>query len=446
MEGHRELTRIEEAVQGHGKHHLGRLATAVVTADEPLEVLRDAFVSEPGVKTQHLDKGARCQHDRAGVPLACQERTMPKFVPWAWLRRRLLAYIATETGCRALQEEVSSQTLERLRGLPTECAADSDVLAWALNIARELLVDLRRPGRNASTAPGATMPLGDGFATPATSGQAEDNPIETVDDLLAPRLVEFFHEYTDDWTLTKALVRRTIAAVCATPLSYATASDIVTYGFHRADEIWSASRREPVSRTIDPEAQGTERSDEEGSEVDWIGRYEQSTRARAAEALERAWMMQQPAGSALGPHHPVWRKLYEALKKFATHCDGEFASVMDVGGVPWCIAPAQLPAGLDPLEGLRAAKRFYEIELVPRMAILRRGQRVHIAKDEGADRYVAVSFAGIYVVVVWFDEEVETAYMRPKILRMLPEIQSLTLALPPWPGPGCDEGATRVRA
>ena len=371
---------------------------------------------------------------------------MPEFEASRWLRRRLLAYIATETGSRALQEEVLCVTLRRLRGLPTYCAADSDVLAWALDIARELLVDARPPGPNASTDPGPTIPPDGEFATSATSGHAKGTTIETVDDLLAPRLVELFDEYTHDWTLTKALVRRTIAAVCATPLSYATASDIVTYGFRRAQEILSASRREPLPRTIDPEAQGTELGDESGSEADWVGRYERSTRARAAEELEWTWMTQQPAASALGSYHPVWRKLYGALKKLATHCDGIFAFVIDVGGVPWCIAPPQPPASIEPREGLQAAKRFYESELVPRIAILRRGQRVHIANDEGADRYVAASFAGIYVVVVGFDEEVDIAYMHPKIARMLPEIQSLTLALPPWPGPGCDEGATRARA
>jgi hypothetical protein len=346
----------------------------------------------------------------------------------------LLAYIREETGYRALQEEVVCQTLERLRRQSTAYAADSDLLARALDIARELLVDARPPG----WAPSAARTN----HSSAARGHPEDDTFETVDDLLAPRLVRFFQEYTDEWILAKALVRRTVAAVCAAPLSYATESDIVTYGFHCAQQVWSASRREPLSRTI---GRATDAGDDEGSKADWIGRYEQSKRAREAEATDWTWMRRQPAGSALGRHHPIWRKLYEALKNLATQCDGIFAFVIDAAGVPWCIAPAQ-PDPPDPPHGLRAARYFYDIEIVPRMAVLRRGQRVHIANDEGTDRYVAVSFAGIYLAVVWFDEEVDIAYMRPKIVRMLPEIQSLTLALPPWPGPGGDQGAARARA
>jgi hypothetical protein len=77
----------------------------------------------------------------------------------------------------------------------------------------------------------------------------------------------------------------------------------------------------------------------------------------------------------------------------------------------------------------RAADRFYQAEMVPRLTGLRRGIRLDVAKPDGDDRYVAVSFAGIYALVVWFDGG-----------------ESLTVALPPSGGPGFDEGAQKVRA
>jgi hypothetical protein len=93
-----------------------------------------------------------------------------------------------------------------------------------------------------------------------------------------------------------------------------------------------------------------------------------------------------------------------------------------------------------------AAHRFYESELVPRLAEMRRGKRIWIANVEGPGRYVATSFAGIYAVVVWFGEEFDPARVRATIQRMLPEIQAHTLALPPRDGPGRDRGSMRARA
>jgi len=85
---------------------------------------------------------------------------------------------------------------------------------------------------------------------------------------------------------------------------------------------------------------------------------------------------------ALGPDDPVWRKLYEALAGLAAACGGTFA----------------------------------------------------------------VCFAAIYAVVVWFNGSFDPAVARARIRRALPEIEVLTLALPPSGGPGCDEGAEKLRA
>ena len=60
-------------------------------------------------------------------------------------------------------------------------------------------------------------------------------------------------------------------------------------------------------------------------------------------------------------------------------------------------------------------------------------------------RYVAESFASIYVLVVWFDVAFEPELVRARIRRALPRIEALTLSLPPS-GPGTDEGAIKRRA
>jgi hypothetical protein len=69
-----------------------------------------------------------------------------------------------------------------------------------------------------------------------------------------------------------------------------------------------------------------------------------------------------------------------------------------------------------------------------------------VTKVDGDDRYVATSFAGIYAVIVWFAGPFEPDMIRAKLRRALPEIEALTLAMPPSGGPGFDEGAAKIRA
>jgi hypothetical protein len=149
---------------------------------------------------------------------------------------------------------------------------------------------------------------------------------------------------------------------------------------------------------------------------------------------------------SIGPQHPIWRKLYEALAELATACGGSFAFVIDEGNGLWCVGLPGTPATTSTGHEDRAADRFYRAEMVPRIAAMRRGTRVEVAQADGPDRYVASSFAGIYAVVVWFDQPFDSALARARIRRALPEIEALTLALPPSGGPGSDEGAMKLRA
>jgi hypothetical protein len=148
----------------------------------------------------------------------------------------------------------------------------------------------------------------------------------------------------------------------------------------------------------------------------------------------------------LGPDNPTWKKLYGALAKLAAESGGSFAFVIDRGNCLWCVGLANSGPTTVTMPEDRAADRFYETEMVPRLAAIRRGTPFDVAKTVGKDRYLAASFAGIYAVVVWFSAPFNPALIRARIRRALPEIEALTLALPPSDGPGFDEGAQRVRA
>jgi hypothetical protein len=114
----------------------------------------------------------------------------------------------------------------------------------------------------------------------------------------------------------------------------------------------------------------------------------------------------------LGPHNVVWSKLYQALAGLAAACGGAFAFVIDEGNGLWCVGlPHSTPTTATTQED-RAADRFYKSEIVPRLPGLRRGSRLDIVKIDGDDRYAAVSFAGIYAVVVWFEAAFEPGLVR----------------------------------
>ncbi len=147
-----------------------------------------------------------------------------------------------------------------------------------------------------------------------------------------------------------------------------------------------------------------------------------------------------------GPSNPTWAKLYGALASLAGVCRGEFAFVLDVGNGLWCVGLPDTRPTTDTAHEDRAADRFYANEVVPRAATMRRGARIELEKVEGDDRYVALSFAAIYFLVVWFEDAFEPAIARRRIRRALPEIERLTLALPAPGGPGADEGEAKERA
>jgi hypothetical protein len=164
---------------------------------------------------------------------------------------------------------------------------------------------------------------------------------------------------------------------------------------------------------------------------------------------------------ALGLAQDVWGKLYAALRALAEGAGGSFAFVVDEGNGLWCVGLKDTPPTIATGPQNEAADRFYLDEVIPRVSALRRGERFEIVKGDTAsatasdadvvrplttDRYVAISFAAIYVVVVWFETPFPAALVRARIKRALPEIESLLVSMPPWGGPGTDAGAGKARA
>ena len=160
---------------------------------------------------------------------------------------------------------------------------------------------------------------------------------------------------------------------------------------------------------------------------------------------------------ALGPAHDIWGKLYAALRALAEGTGGSFAFVVDQGNGLWCVGLKDTPPTIATTRENEAADRFYRDELIPRLSALRRGERIEIVRGDIAaasaseanastDCYIAISFAAIYVIVVWFEAPFAAPFARARIKRALPEIEALMLSMPPWGGPGTDAGAGKARA
>jgi hypothetical protein len=148
----------------------------------------------------------------------------------------------------------------------------------------------------------------------------------------------------------------------------------------------------------------------------------------------------------LGPHDPYWKKLYEVLAELSRTAGGAFAYVIDDGNALWCAASPGVEPTTKTDKADRAADRFYAKEIVPRIVAMRRGKPFDVAKVDGDDRYVGVSFAGIYVVVVGFEGDFDAALVRARIRRALPAIEALTLDLPPPEGPVGGERGGKLQA
>jgi hypothetical protein len=140
--------------------------------------------------------------------------------------------------------------------------------------------------------------------------------------------------------------------------------------------------------------------------------------------------------------HPGWKALNDALVRLATKSHALSATVMDEGYAVWGEANAE---GVirEPL--LEQVERFYRIEIEPRISEMRHGVAIGMQNLTGPDYYVAQSFASIYVAILWYGGTFDVFSAHEALRAALPEIEAITLSLPPWDGPDAGSGAGAKR-
>jgi len=143
----------------------------------------------------------------------------------------------------------------------------------------------------------------------------------------------------------------------------------------------------------------------------------------------------------LGPHVPAWQRLRDALGELCRQTGAAYAAVLDESNCVWCVW------NVSP-DNLGAVVRLYEREVANLVVPLRRGGRLSVThiEESSTDVYLAESFGGLYILALWFHGPFDPVLPRARVLRALPRIARLTLALPPPDGPDSSSAAGRGRA
>ncbi len=136
---------------------------------------------------------------------------------------------------------------------------------------------------------------------------------------------------------------------------------------------------------------------------------------------------------------PELEALTLALAELVRDCAATLGAIVDESSVVWCTAPAS--AAWAASEGI--VNEFFRTEIAPNIKTLLHGHRLSIHQASGPHRYVAESFAALYVVAVWLDAEFDTEFVRARIRLALPRLEALTLAVPPFDGPEGSGGAQK---
>jgi hypothetical protein len=133
--------------------------------------------------------------------------------------------------------------------------------------------------------------------------------------------------------------------------------------------------------------------------------------------------------------------LTQALGLLVDNCGGKFAGVVDQFNALRFISPLWALGKVSDA----AVDRFYRTEIAPHVKAKGRGTLLNVEKTDGTERYLARSFAGIYVLVVWFDGPFDVDLAREMIAEALPEVEARTLDLPPSPQGPPHAAADKVR-
>ena len=123
---------------------------------------------------------------------------------------------------------------------------------------------------------------------------------------------------------------------------------------------------------------------------------------------------------------PQWQRLAAALGTLAAECGAANVYLLDAWANLWC-------AGQDPYDGSDNTRimEFTHRQLAALRVPLNRGGRIDRAYPNAYLR----SFAGVYVIVVDLSGRFDVSLVRAAVGKALPNIEALTLALPPPDGP-----------
>lgn len=133
---------------------------------------------------------------------------------------------------------------------------------------------------------------------------------------------------------------------------------------------------------------------------------------------------------------PELEALTHALSELVRDCGATLGAVVDESSVVWCTVPT-------PENAQETVAEFFRTEIAPNIKGLLHGHRLSIHRATGPHRYVAESFAALYVLALWLEEEFDTDFVRARIRLALPKIEALTLAVPPFDGPDGSGGAQK---
>ena len=144
----------------------------------------------------------------------------------------------------------------------------------------------------------------------------------------------------------------------------------------------------------------------------------------------------------LGPEIAEWVELQRQLSELVRGTGAASAAILDESAHVWCATDTS-QALVD------AARRFHGAELAGGTGRPhRRGDHVSVVHSASPpdDAYLAQSFAGSYILVVWFAGPFASPLVQARVRRALPRIESLTITLPPPDGPDAGETTGRRRA
>lgn len=127
------------------------------------------------------------------------------------------------------------------------------------------------------------------------------------------------------------------------------------------------------------------------------------------------------------------------LAKLVDQAKASFATVIDDGGHLFAWSRVLTPDELG-----RVGSYMDEALASTKDKPLRRGGRIRLFAYTPGRHYVAMSYAGIYVLLVAFDDTYALGPAMAHVRRELPEIEQMTVALPP-DGPTKPRKAARKR-